>query len=248
MNSHWQNSTLMSIDSVLNLQDLGFGYTPDQTLIDIEHFSIQSGESVFLKGPSGSGKSTVLGLIGGVLSPRSGNLSICGTELSKISSAQKDEIRADHLGIIFQQFNLLPYIGVIQNIILPCRFSARRRNRAIKVSGSVTRAAEGLIRGLGLNDEELSRPVGELSVGQQQRVAVARALIGGPDLIIADEPTSALDHDNRDRFIELLNISREQFGSSLLFVSHDQTLASHFDRSVSLMDLNRADLNQKATA
>lgn len=234
----------MNTNSVLNLRDLHFGYTPEQTLIDIEHFDIQSGESVFLKGPSGSGKSTVLGLIGGVLAPRSGQLSICGAELTKISPTQKDKVRADHLGIIFQQFNLLPYIGVIQNIILPCRFSSRRKNRAVQTSGSITAAAETLIRGLGLNDDELSRPVGELSVGQQQRVAVARALIGGPDLIIADEPTSALDHDNRDRFIELLNISREKFGSALLFVSHDQTLASHFDRSVSLNDINKADLNK----
>jgi len=238
----------MSIDNVLNLKNLHFGYTPEQTLIDIEHFSIQSGESVFLKGPSGSGKSTVLGLVGGVLTPRSGNLSICGSELTTISSAQKDKIRANHLGIIFQQFNLLPYIGVIQNIVLPCRFSTHRRDRAIEVSGSVTQAAKNLIRGLGLSNQELSRSVGELSVGQQQRVAVARALIGGPDLIIADEPTSALDHNNRDRFIELLNVSREQFGRSLLFVSHDQTLASHFDRSVSLTNLNKADSNRKVSA
>jgi len=123
--------------------------------------------------------------------------------------------------------------------VLPCRFSSLRKQRAIKMSGSVVDAAQKLVRGLGLADEHLSRPVGELSVGQQQRVAVARALIGGPDLIIADEPTSALDHNNRDRFIELLNQQRETFGSSLLFVSHDSTLASHFDRAESLTELNR---------
>lgn len=229
----------MNTNSVLNLTNLKFGYAADQTLIDIKHFEIKAGESVFLKGPSGSGKSTLLGLIGGVLAPHSGKLSICGSDLTEISSGQRDKIRADHLGIIFQQFNLLPYIGVIQNCILPCRFSKKRRYRAIRSSQSVIAEAETLIRSLGLTDDELKRSVGELSVGQQQRVAVARALIGGPDLIIADEPTSALDHDNRDRFIELLNQSREKFGSSLLFVSHDQTLASHFDRAVSLSELNR---------
>ncbi len=229
----------MQSDSVLNLSHLRFGYDPDETLINIEHFSIKAGESIFLRGPSGSGKSTLLGLIGGVLSPQSGELSICGSELTALSSAKRDQVRADHLGIIFQQFNLLPYIGVVQNCILPCRFSARRHQRAIEANGSISEAAEALIRGLGLTDKELKRPVGELSVGQQQRVAVARALIGGPDIIIADEPTSALDHDNRDRFIELLNQSREQFGSALLFVSHDQTLAPHFDRSVSLSELNQ---------
>jgi len=229
----------MNIDRVLSLEHLRFGYVPTQTIIDVERFDIGAGESVFLRGPSGSGKSTLLGLIGGVLSPQSGYLSICDRELTAISSAQRDKVRADHLGIIFQQFNLLPYLGVIQNCILPCRFSTRRRERAIKADGSVKASAARLIHGLGLSDDLLERPVGELSVGQQQRVAVARALIGGPDLIIADEPTSALDHDNRDRFIQLLNQSREQFGSSLLFVSHDQTLASHFDRSVSLSELNQ---------
>ncbi|CAM3859642.1 ABC transporter ATP-binding protein [Litorimonas haliclonae] len=229
----------MSTEPVLRLENLQFGYDPKEVLIHIEEFEISPGESVFLKGPSGSGKSTLLGLIGGVLTPQLGELSICGTELTNISSAQRDKVRADRLGIIFQQFNLLPYIGITQNCILPCRFSSRRRDRAIAAGGSVVSAAEMLIRGLGLTDDQLSRSVGKLSVGQQQRVAVARALIGGPDLIIADEPTSALDHDNRDRFIELLNLSREQFGSALLFVSHDQTLATYFDRSVSLTDLNQ---------
>lgn len=233
----------MAIDPVLNIKSLRFGYESDQTIIDLDEFSIASGESVFLRGPSGSGKSTLLGLIGGVLRAQQGNVSICGTDLTHISPSRRDQMRADHLGIIFQQFNLLPYLGIIQNCSLPCRFSARRRHHAVKTYGSVQNAAKTLIRGLGLTDKELKRSVGELSVGQQQRVAVARALIGGPDLIIADEPTSALDHDNRDRFIDLLNEHRQRHGSSLLFVSHDQTLAAHFDRSVSL-----SDINQKADA
>ena len=229
----------MSTNPVLQVSDLQFGYTPGQTLIDIGHFKIDRGESVFLRGPSGCGKSTLLGLIGGVLTPDSGSIAICGQTLSKLSSGKRDQIRADHLGIIFQQFNLLPYLSVLQNCTLPCRFSNSRKSRAIERDGSVKAAAENLVRGLGLTDEHLGRPVGELSVGQQQRVAVARALIGGPDIIIADEPTSALDHDNRDRFIELLNQQREAFGSALLFVSHDSTIAAHFDRSESLADLNQ---------
>lgn len=230
----------MSIDSVLSLTNLRFGYSASETIIDIDGFHIARGESVFLRGPSGSGKSTLLGLIGGVLTPSDGQILICGSETIELAPAQRDKVRADHLGIIFQQFNLLPYLGIIQNCILPCRFSERRRKRAIAASGSAEAAARALITALGLSDDQLARPVGALSVGQQQRVAVARALIGGPDLIIADEPTSALDHENRDRFIELLNERRTQFGSSLLFVSHDETLAAHFDRSVFLTDLNRA--------
>ncbi len=229
----------MSIESVLNVSDLQFGYQPGQSIIEISDFTIKPGESVFLRGPSGSGKSTLLGLIGGVLSPRAGKVSICGLDMTSIPTGRRDQVRADHLGIIFQQFNLLPYLGIIQNCVLPCKFSSRRARRAIDMSGSVVAAAESLTLSLGLTASERKRSVGELSVGQQQRVAVARALIGGPDLIIADEPTSALDHDNMDRFIELLNESRRHFGSSLLFVSHDETLASHFDRSVSLPEINR---------
>ena len=230
----------MNTDSVvLQVQDIHFGYDPGQNLINIDNFTICKGESIFLRGPSGSGKSTLLGLIGGVLTPDKGSVAICGQDITDISAGRRDQIRADHLGIIFQQFNLLPYLSVVQNCTLPCRFSAIRKQRAIEMNGTVAKAAQVLVTDLGLSEEHLSRPVGELSVGQQQRVAVARALIGGPDLIIADEPTSALDHDNRDRFIELLNSQREAFGSSLLFVSHDNTLASHFDRAESLTDLNQ---------
>ena len=229
----------MNTDPVLQVQNLRFGYEPGQTLIDIGSFTIRKGESVFLRGPSGSGKSTLLGLIGGVLTPDAGSISISRQDITDITPGQRDQIRADYLGIIFQQFNLLPYLSVIQNCTLPCRFSAIRKQRAIKMSGTVMAAARTLVTALGLSEDHLSRPVGELSVGQQQRVAVARALIGGPDLIIADEPTSALDHDNRDKFIELLNSQRDAFGSSLLFVSHDNTLAAHFDRSESLNDLNQ---------
>ena len=229
----------MNTDPVLQVQNLRFGYEPGQTLIDIGSFTIRKGESVFLRGPSGSGKSTLLGLIGGVLTPDAGSISISRQDITDITPGQRDQIRADYLGIIFQQFNLLPYLSVIQNCTLPCRFSAIRKQRAIKMSGTVMAAARTLVTALGLSEDHLSRPVGELSVGQQQRVAVARALIGGPDLIIADEPTSALDHDNRDKFIELLNSQRDAFSSSLLFVSHDNTLAAHFDRSESLNDLNQ---------
>jgi len=229
----------MNTDPVLQVQDIRFGYDPGQTLIDIGNFKIGKGESIFLRGPSGSGKSTLLGLIGGVLAPDAGSVTICGQDITKIPPGRRDQIRADHLGIIFQQFNLLPYLSVIQNCVLPCRFSDKRKRRAINKDGTVVAAAKSLVRSLGLSDRHLSRPVGELSVGQQQRVAVARALIGGPDLIIADEPTSALDHNNRDRFIELLNLQRESFGSSLLFVSHDNTLAGHFDRAESLTNLNQ---------
>ena len=226
----------MSTDPVLCIRDVTFGYAADQTLINIANFSIAAGESVFLRGPSGSGKSTLLGLIGGVLEPRTGEITLCGENLQTLSTGQRDRVRVDHLGIIFQQFNLLPYLSVLRNVTLPCRFSEKRRAR---LHGGIDDEARHLVDALGLGANEIDRPVRDLSVGQQQRVAVARALIGAPDLIIADEPTSALDHDNRDRFIKLLDTQRKSFRSSLLFVSHDTTLAKHFDRAVDLCDLNQ---------
>jgi len=230
----------MSTDAVLELQDVKFGYETSSTLIDINSFRILRGESVFLRGPSGSGKSTLLGLIGGVLRPRDGKIKICGTEITELAPGRRDKMRADHLGIIFQQLNLLPYLNILQNVTLPCRFSQPRAKRAADAMGSTAETAKQLIKSLGLDADLLNRRVGNLSIGQQQRVAVARALIGGPELIIADEPTSALDSDNRDRFIELLNTQRKQFNCSLLFVSHDLSLAKHFDKSIDLTTLNQA--------
>ncbi|MBC6402733.1 MAG: ABC transporter ATP-binding protein [Hyphomonadaceae bacterium] len=229
----------MSIDeAVLSLQDVLFGWTPGSELLRIRAFSIKRGQSVFLRGPSGSGKSTLLGLVSGVIAPDAGRIDICGQDLVRIPGSRRDVLRADHLGIIFQQFNLLPYLDVIQNVTLPCRFSKLRRDKAREMTKTVTGQAIHLAESLGLSSADISKTVSELSVGQQQRVAVARALIGGPDLIIADEPTSALDHKNRDRFIEILNDQRHRFNSSLLFVSHDETLSSHFDEALDLSDIN----------
>jgi len=225
-------------DPVLDVRELEFGYSKAVPVIAIERFSVRRGESVFLRGPSGSGKSTLLGLIGGVLSPWTGSIEICGTDIAAQSTGVRDRLRANHLGIIFQQLNLIPYLDVVGNVTLACRFSTPRRKTAIETAGSPRAAALSLLSDLGLSDDLLSRPVGELSVGQQQRVAVARSLIGGPDLIIADEPTSALDTANRDRFIELLDRQRSQTGCSLLFVSHDESLARHFDRAVDLATIN----------
>jgi putative ABC transport system ATP-binding protein len=224
---------------VLRLSQLRFGYSASEPVLDLETLHVAAGESVFLRGPSGSGKSTLLSLVGGILRPWSGEIEVCGAHLSDLSPAQRDRVRADHLGIIFQQLNLLPYLDVIGNVTLACRFSKRRKAQAIATDGSVRAAALRLLSELGLPDSHLARPVSALSVGQQQRVAVARSLIGSPDLVIADEPTSALDTANRDRFIELLDRQRRQTGCALLFVSHDESLSSHFDRAVDLSRLNK---------
>ena len=238
----------MSTDALLALENVTFGWEPGQRLIDIEAFHVAPGESVFLRGPSGSGKSTVLGLIGGVLVPFAGQIRVEQQDLASASAARRDQIRVDTMGIIFQQFNLLPYLGVLDNVTLPCHFSSRRRARSGESFASPAEQARHLLTELGLPPSVFSTPVNRLSVGQQQRVAAARALIGGPSLIIADEPTSALDADNRDRFIALLNEQRQGFGAGLLFVSHDPSLASHFDRVVEFDALNRAPVASAADA
>lgn len=209
-----------------------WGSTP---CLDLPVFELAAGEQVFLHGPSGSGKSTLLNLLAGVLVPQRGALRVLDTELPELAGAARDRFRADHVGLIFQQFNLIPYLSVLDNVMLPCRFSARRRARA----GDPRQAASRLLTQLDLDPALWSRPATTLSVGQQQRVAAARALIGSPELVIADEPTSALDAARQAAFLDLLGQECTASHATLLFVSHDARLASHFDRTLTLADLNR---------
>lgn len=225
---------------LIALSHLGFSWPGQPELLDIAEFHLNRGESLFLKGPSGSGKTTLLGLLGGVQKPARGSIRLLGTDLGMLSAGARDRFRVDHTGYIFQQFNLLPFLSVRENVELPCRFSRLRAERARQRHGSVDRAAAALLAHLGLREELLERRADALSIGQQQRVAAARALIGQPELVIADEPTSALDTDSREAFLDLLFAECRDAGSSLLFVSHDQSLARLFDRSLSLAELNRA--------
>ena len=213
-------------------------------VLDIARFEVATGERVFVEGPSGSGKSTLLGLLGGVTIPREGAIRILGTALSSMPARRRDRFRADHVGFIFQMFNLVPYLSMIDNVTLPCRFSRRRRERVGSRAGGLEAEARRLLARLELDRPELlSRAVTDLSIGQQQRVAAARALIGAPELLIADEPTSALDEGARERFLDLLSAQCGEAGASLLFASHDTRLGARFDRRVSIAELNRCDLD-----
>jgi putative ABC transport system ATP-binding protein len=225
---------------VVLIEQLRFAWPRQPVLLDIDALRLDAGERLFLEGPSGTGKSTLLGLLGGVLVPQSGRLQILGEDLAQLRAARRDRFRADHVGFIFQQFNLVPYLGLVENVTLGCRFSPRRRDR-LGNAAAITAEAERLLTALGLDLVELRmRPVTELSVGQQQRVAAARALIGAPELVIADEPTSALDARTRGAFIELLFAEVARAGSALVFVSHDPALAALFPRSLALATINRA--------
>ncbi|MDH5601466.1 MAG: ATP-binding cassette domain-containing protein [Gammaproteobacteria bacterium] len=228
-------------DTVIDIKQLEFSWKENSPLtLDIEQLKIQSTERVFIKGASGSGKSTLLSLLGGVLVPQKGKIEILGQPINSLNSTARDIFRANHIGFIFQMFNLLPYLSVIENVILPLHFSAQRKQRVLK-NGSIKDEALRLLAHLDLSAEDiLSRATHELSVGQQQRVAAARALIGRPEIVIADEPTSSLDADRRDAFIELLVNECKENNSTLIFVSHDQSLESHFNRSISLSEINQA--------
>lgn len=227
---------------MIDLENVLFRWHADRDpTLDIETFSVAAGERVFLHGPSGSGKTTLLNLVGGVTRPERGTVRIDETDIAALSGSARDSLRARSIGFVFQQFNLLPYLPLIENVTLPCRFSETRRRHAVEKDGSPEAAARRLLTQMRLDTDTLShRPVAELSVGQQQRVAAARALIGSPRLVIADEPTSSVDAANRTAFLELLFAEVTATGATLLFVSHDADLAPGFDRSVSLADINRA--------
>ncbi len=222
---------------MLALRDVRYRWpgAPADSVV-IHRLDIAAGRKLFLHGESGCGKSTLLGLLAGVLLAREGEVSLLGQDWKALGSAARDARRADHVGVIFQQFNLLPYLSVLHNVLLPCRFSALRARRA----GDAVASAQALLRHVGLPEATWGRPARALSVGQQQRVAAARALIGRPELVLADEPSSALDAARRDDFMALLLAECDAAGSTLVFVSHDERLAGHFDERLSLPALNRA--------
>ncbi len=227
---------------MVEIDNLKFRWQLNQDwVIDIPALTIATGETFYLQGSSGSGKSTLLNLVGGILQPDSGDIRVLGESLSAMTHARRDQFRADHVGFLFQMFNLVPYLSLLENVILPCRFSVRRRQNVLATGRSLEQEALRLLECLGVGESvAVCRKVTELSVGQQQRVAAARALIGAPELIIADEPTSALDSDARENFVQLLFNEVRASSATLLFVSHDPALAGLFDRTVGLRALNRA--------
>jgi putative ABC transport system ATP-binding protein len=215
--------------------------------LSIDDFALPARERVLLVGPSGSGKSTFLSLLAGINVPSSGRLEVLGTDIATQSNSARDRFRAEHIGIIFQMFNLLPYGSVTDNVVLPLSFAAARRVRALQ-SGSADGEARRLLASLGLDASDFDGvAASSLSVGQQQRVAAARALIGRPELIIADEPTSALDRDRQQAFLDLLFAEVETAGATLIMVSHEEGLGKRFDRVLRLDDVAVTHRNRSAS-
>lgn len=224
---------------VVELEQLRFRWPGGPPLLEVLHLEVGDRERVFVHGPSGSGKSTLIGLIAGIHVPERGIIRVLGRELSSLRPGDRDRMRGTDLGIVFQQFNLVPYLSTVDNVLLPLTFSSTRRKRC-GTREEARGQARDLLRRLGIEAALDGRLPTALSVGQQQRVAVARALIGRPRLVICDEPTSALDADARDSFLDVLLAEVDRVGSAILFVSHDMGLARHFDRLVDMGSLGGA--------
>ena len=221
-------------ESIIKIESLNFYWSKKSNFkIFVPSLEIKKGEKVLLLGESGSGKTTLLSLICGFLNPLSGSISINGNTINKLSSKTKDEYRADNIGIIFQQFNLLPYANVVDNVLLPLYFSQARSKNIVNKRA----AALELFKQLRLPDDIAQYRASNLSVGQQQRVAVARALIGNPSLIIADEPTSSIDTNAQQLFLDLMFKQISENNSTLLMVSHDKSLSNRFDRQININEI-----------
>jgi putative ABC transport system ATP-binding protein len=222
------------------VESLVFSYVCGKPVIDIKQWHLNKSEHVFLYGPSGCGKSTLLNLLSGILVPQQGTVNILNTDITSLKPSERDRFRAQHIGVVFQQFNLIPYLSVLDNIRLAMHFannSAEQESTYTKKETKQERIVS-MLQALQLPIDCIQQKAGELSVGQQQRVAIARALINKPDVLIVDEPTSALDASAKGAFMNVLIETATSSNAALIFVSHDQSLASHFNRVESLTDIN----------
>lgn len=217
------------MSAVIQIKDLSFSYSADgKPVLQIPHLTINKNETVFLFGPSGSGKTTLLEILAGVITGQNGDVEMLGQKTQSMSLSERDHFRSEHIGYIFQQFNLIPYLTAKENILLPFTFSGKKMDQALY---------DKVVTELGLS-EHIEKLATQLSVGQQQRVAAARALVAKPEIILADEPTSALDYDHRENFLKILFSLVKAQGSTLIFVSHDRSIQNLFERHLNLADVN----------
>jgi putative ABC transport system ATP-binding protein len=219
---------------MIAIRAMQFAYPAGAFRLVIPSFSVQAGERLAVIGPSGSGKTTLLNLIAGILTPNEGTIEVAGAEVSALGDARRRDFRIRNIGFVFQDFELLDYLNVLDNILHPYRITS-----ALRLDRTVRERAQGLAERLGVGDK-LKRRADALSQGEKQRVAICRALLPGPRLILADEATGNLDPRNKGRILDLLFASVEAHGASLLAVTHDHELLPRFDRVVDFADFQPA--------
>ena len=224
---------MVNEDPALSISDLAFQFDAETgPILKIKSWKVDRGQQVFLQGASGSGKSSLLTLLAGLQVPTMGEVRVLGTTISNLSNHERDRFRALNIGVVFQQFNLIPYLSVMDNILLAAKFGETE-------GSSVRQRATELLSRVNLKAELFERKSVDLSVGQQQRVAIVRALINYPALLLVDEPTSALDKANRDSFLTLLLEVLTENDCAMVFVSHDSDIGKHFSNRMELSELNQ---------
>jgi len=216
----------MSGDVMIRLTDLEFRYGEGDFALRIPELVVERGEAVAVIGPSGSGKTTLLNLIAGIATPQSGAVTTDGVEVTALDDARRRDFRIRHIGLVFQEFELLEHLSVLDNVLLPYRI-----NPSLRLEPRVRERAVTLARRVGVGDK-LDRNARRLSQGERQRAAVCRALIAEPALLLADEPTGNLDPANKDRVLDILFDSARESGATLLSVTHDHDLLGRFGRVI----------------
>jgi len=218
---------------ILKTSNLKYKYKNGKT-INFPDVSLNPGDKVLINGVSGSGKTTFLNLIAGAIKIQDGEIELESNQYSLMPSSALDRLRANHIGYVFQTLNLIPFLSVLENIALGVKFSTTRSANI----NSIDQEAQRLIESLGLDKSMLNSSVNHLSIGQQQRVAVARALLGKPNLILADEPTSALDVNSTGKFLTELMQTFDPSSQAIMMVSHDLSLAPYFDQVIDFSKAN----------
>ena len=209
---------------MVRVENLTFGYSGGGFRLRVPEFTLENRDRLAIVGPSGSGKTTLLNLIAGILTPEAGRVEVAGTDVAVLSDAARRRFRASHIGFVFQDFALLDYLPALQNILYPYRITP-----ALKLDADVQDRAEALAVACGIGDK-LNRHPSALSQGEQQRVAICRALVTQPKLILSDEATGNLDPDSKARILDLLFEQASEAGAAVLAVTHDHELLPRFER------------------